>query len=1168
MKLKLFFLVFLSTLFCERAYSQATGFTDELYSTGINKGVGFVTDATGRFYVWEQDGRIWTIKDGVKSSTPLIDLSEEIIPSSQMGLLGVVLDPDFLNNGFIYLYYSVDVYYEQYHDTPGYDISQLDGGSAYWPLPSIGRLTRYKVINLANNFPSIDLSSRTILLGETLQTGVPSTAYAHIGGAMAFGQDGTLILATGDGAANGSGLDENNIDHGDVGSYVFWSAFQECLNLGIITPEENIGSLRSQLSSSLNGKVLRLDPATGDGIPSNPNFDSNNPRSPQSRTWGKGLRNPFRITIKSETGSHHPADGDPGVFWLADVGRDAKEEIHLISAPMQNFGWPKYEGIDFEHPWASSITIPNNEYSRPIIDYRNSEGRTWHNNQIEIIGGSTVTGTNYMEGDCSIGGIFYEKTDFPVQYQNSVYTADFDSRWIFQAKLDNNYQLISLEKFLQVPDKITYFDVHPTLDGFFYLSGAGNVDTQLRRIRYNTGNQAPIVLLTATPVSGGNTINVAFDASNSYDPEGSNVTYLWNFGDGSPTSTDKSPTHTFTSSLVEKIKVKVTVTDVLGLSKADSVYISMNNTPPVINSTSIDNINTSQQNQAIPVTLTANASDAEHNSSQLTYRWVVVLAHNGHEHVENDLTGNNISFTIPPTACESGAATYWQRIYLTVTDPLGLSTKFVKDIFPLCGGNNQTITFPSIPDKLNIDAPFQLSASATSNLPINYFILQGPANIIGNTVTLTGIPGVVQVRAIQNGGSGFDPAQPQTISFNVNKYQPTIDTLSVTLNGSILSTSSIQLNWGFPIGVYQNFEIFQNGVKIATVPSSINTYTVHNLTNSINYKFTIVGIVNFDVKTISQSIILSIPTSNNCTITYLSDLNWVSATNGFGPVEIDKSVGGNSANDGGVITLNDITYAKGLGAHAQSTIIYSLNGLYDRLESDIGLDDAITNPACGDIRFSIYKDNVLSFQSDIMYPNTPTQSIDVDITGTNELKLVVDMISNNTCDHADWAGIRLTTCSVHDNSPPTVPSSINISNIATNSFTINWSPSSDNIGVTGYEVYVNGIWVGSTTNTSFNYSGAGGKITIQAKDAAGNTSVSGIFDVKLKCLEILNLTSPTHDYQKNVVVQIFTNQTITASNTIIDSSNIKYFSSKSIILTPGFKADSGTIFYAKIQGCN
>src|SRR4029079_6072755 len=67
------------------------------------------------------------------------------------------------------------------------------------------------------------------------------------------------------------------------------------------------------------------------------------------------------------------------------------------------------------------------------------------------------------------------------------------------------------------------------------------------------------------------------------------------------------------------------------------------------------------------------------------------------------------------------------------------------------------------------------------------------------------------------------------------------------------------------------------------------------------------------------------------TTTYLSDLAFASTpTNGWGPVERDLSNGEKLAKDGKRVTLNGLAYAKGLGAHAASTILYSRAGKYTR----------------------------------------------------------------------------------------------------------------------------------------------------------------------------------------------------------------------------------------------
>lgn len=149
-------------------------------------------------------------------------------------------------------------------------------------------------------------------------------------------------------------------------------------------------------------------------------------------------------------------------------------------------------------------------------------------------------------------------------------------------------------------------------------------------------------------------------------------------------------------------------------------------------------------------------------------------------------------------------------------------------------------------------------------------------------------------------------------------------------------------------------------------------------------------------------------TSGSGTGVYLSDLNWTAVSNGYGPVEKDRSNGEAGAGDGRTLTLNGVTYTKGLGVHAASDITYSLNGQYSRFISAIGIDDEIPNGGCGQVSFEVYLDNVLSYSSGNMNPAMPTKSIDLDVSGKQKLRIVVtDGGDGLACDHADWAGARL-----------------------------------------------------------------------------------------------------------------------------------------------------------------
>ena len=178
----------------------------------------------------------------------------------------------------------------------------------------------------------------------------------------------------------------------------------------------------------------------------------------------------------------------------------------------------------------------------------------------------------------------------------------------------------------------------------------------------------------------------------------------------------------------------------------------------------------------------------------------------------------------------------------------------------------------------------------------------------------------------------------------------------------------------------------------------------------------------------------------------LGNLVWTSATNAWGPVEINQSNGEQAAGDGKIITLNGVTYSKGLGTHAGSEIVYALGGNYTRFISDIGVDDESFND--GSVVFQVWADGVKIYDSGVMTGISTTKTVDVDVTGRQALRLVVtDAGDGNGRDHADWAGARLTAGSGSDTTPPTA--TLNASNFTTPSnstapytFTVTYNDSS------------------------------------------------------------------------------------------------------------------------------
>ncbi|WP_441251729.1 NPCBM/NEW2 domain-containing protein [Kitasatospora sp. McL0602] len=141
----------------------------------------------------------------------------------------------------------------------------------------------------------------------------------------------------------------------------------------------------------------------------------------------------------------------------------------------------------------------------------------------------------------------------------------------------------------------------------------------------------------------------------------------------------------------------------------------------------------------------------------------------------------------------------------------------------------------------------------------------------------------------------------------------------------------------------------------------------------------------------------------------LSDLNWSGASNGWGPVEKNTSNGEAALGDGGPISIKGATYAKGLGTNAYSEVTYYLAGTCTSVSTDVGVDDE-AGPK-GSVSFQIFRDSTKVADSGLMVTGDAAKHLTADVTGGDELRLVVTDGGNGTnSDHADWAAPQL-TCS-------------------------------------------------------------------------------------------------------------------------------------------------------------
>lgn len=383
-------------------------------------------------------------------------------------------------------------------------------------------------------------------------------------------------------------------------------------------------------------------------------------------------------------------------------------------------------------------------------------------------------------------------------------------------------------------------------------------------------------------------------------------------------------------------------------------------------------------------------------------------------------------------------------------------------------------------------------------------------------------------------------------------------------------------------------------------------------------------------------------------VTYLSDIQYCSASNGWGPVELNKSNGENGAGDGTTMKIRGVSYAKGLGTHANSIITYNLNNNFGRFISTIGIDDEVATSTVGTtVIFKVYKDNILAYTSSILDKNSAAAKINIDVIGVNELKIEVnDAGDNNFADHANWANARLHCV---DTQAPSAPTSLVESQLSQNCVTLNWGASTDNMEVEKYNIYRDGALIGSVEApiTTFKVTGLSQlnyyTFIVKAVDYSGNISAQSnlleivtlqnliisnsnkiinkgqsssllaygcfggtitwsngstvnplvvspidttVYSVTCKvgdctsiatrdtvkvipdCKSIYALVKNKDNYSGASTSLTFNaSQTISATNIISTSAKVNYNAAKSITLLPGFSANSGTVFNAKIAGC-
>jgi hypothetical protein len=135
---------------------------------------------------------------------------------------------------------------------------------------------------------------------------------------------------------------------------------------------------------------------------------------------------------------------------------------------------------------------------------------------------------------------------------------------------------------------------------------------------------------------------------------------------------------------------------------------------------------------------------------------------------------------------------------------------------------------------------------------------------------------------------------------------------------------------------------------------------------------------------------------------WLSDLAWTSARSGWTPNK-DGLPRRNRDVTEAPLRLGTDRYARGIGTHAPSEIVYRLAGKYDRFSAAVGGAES-----GGSVVFKVYGDDACLFDSGVMRGLQGTKQVDVSVAGVGNLRLVVTDAGNGyNADMANWAAARL-----------------------------------------------------------------------------------------------------------------------------------------------------------------
>ncbi|MDT0265712.1 PQQ-dependent sugar dehydrogenase [Streptomyces sp. DSM 44915] len=566
------------------------------------------TSRDGTLRITDAGGSTW-----VAGEIPVYSHDEE-------GLQGVGVDPDFTENRFVYLYYAPPL------DTPAGDAPADGTAEDFAPYEGVNRLSRF----VLTEDGTLDQASEVEILDVAASRG----QCCHVGGDIDFDAEGNLYLSTGDDTNPFASDGFSPIDEQPTRNPAF-DAQRTSAN-----------------TNDLRGKVLRVHVEDDGGytIPEG-NLFAPGTEGARPEIYAMGFRNPFRMSVDQATGVVYLGDYGPD-SGAADPARgpSGQVEFNRITEP-GNYGWPYCVGDNepyIDYDFATGTSGAAFDCAAPVNESPHNTGLAelppaqpaW----IPYDGASVPEFGDGSESPMA-GPVYRYDPDldsdvkFPESMDGTFFATEFGRQWIKAVEQDDNGEVTGIHDFLWEGTQVMDSAFGP--DGALYVLDyglgyfSGDENSALYRIEYTAGVRSPVARASADVTSGPAPLTVAFSSEGTTDPDGGELSYHWDFGDGA-TSAEPDPSHTFDQE--GQHSVELTVTNAAGRTGSASVRLVVGNTAPEVRIVLPGDGALVDFGDAVPFEVeVSDAEDAEIDCAEVTVTFI--LGHDSHGHPQTEATG-------------------------------------------------------------------------------------------------------------------------------------------------------------------------------------------------------------------------------------------------------------------------------------------------------------------------------------------------------------------------------------------------------------------------------------------------------------------------------------------------------------------------------------------------